>query len=214
MKVPRRLPRERPPGTPEREAMLDAVIELVVERDFEGVSAEAIAERSGAGIDDFRREFADVTDCTLEAYWRATEDFTDLVQDAFESEGPWRDSLRASAYTAARWIRDNPLIVEFGTVRMFRTGLFAQAQRESHLHLMVDLIDCARQELEDPESMSRSAAESVFGSIYERLVKAQGEGGGVGPPENFVPELMYLAVRPYFGHEVAQEELEIPPPPQ
>jgi hypothetical protein len=32
------------------------------------------------------------------------------------------------------------------------------------------------------------------------------------PPEDFVPELMFLAVRPYLGNRVALEELGIPPP--
>jgi hypothetical protein len=30
--------------------------------------------------------------------------------------------------------------------------------------------------------------------------------------EDVVPDLMFVAVRPYLGHEAAREELSIPPP--
>jgi len=149
----------------------------------------------------------------LAAYWLHTDRFTAIVTAAFEEEDAWRDSLRAAAYAAARYLRDNPRIVDFGTVQLFQAGLLAQAQRESHLQLMVGMIDAGRQELDDPDSMTRSAAEAAFGSIYEAVVKRVQAGEGTGAAEAFVPELMYIAVRPYLGHEVAKEELEIPPPP-
>ena len=74
------------------------------------------------------------------------------------------------------------------------------------------MIDAGRRELDDPESMGRSAAEGVFGSIYEALVKEQQAGKGTEAAYEFVPELMYIAVRPYLGHDAAREELSIPAP--
>jgi AcrR family transcriptional regulator len=200
--------------TAERQRLDDAVVGLMVEQGYERMTAPAVAERAGVGPAEFERYFADVEDAVLQVYWRHTDEFTALVWAAYEAEGSWRDGLRAGAYRAARYLRDNPDIVRFGTVQMFGAGLMAQAQRESHLHRMVDLIDAGRQELDDPDSIGRGVAEGVFGSIYELLVKeVQGEGGTRAAAE-FVPDLMYIAVRPYLGHEAAREELRMPPPPE
>lgn len=198
----------------EREHICEAMIDVVLERGNEEATVELVVDRAGVDRSTFDRYFDDPQDCILQAYWAHTDRYTALVTGAFEREGNWRDSLRAAAYTAARYIRDNPRIVKFGTIQMFEAGPMAQAQRESHLHQMVELIDAGRQELDDPDSLGRGVAEGVVGSIYQTLVKEVQQGRGTGSAENFVPELMYIAVRPYLGHEVAREELTIPPPPE
>lgn len=213
-----------PPGEPgatvvdaassEREALMVTVVELMAADGYEALTPESLAARAGVEVAVFERYFASVQDAVLQVYWRYTDEFTDLLLAAYGTEERWRDGLRAAAYAAARWIRDNPTVVRFGTVRMFSAGLMAQAQRESHLQRLVDLIDGGRQELEDPDSVGRGVAESVFGSIYEFLVREVQSGGGTRGAESFVPELMYIAVRPYLGHEAAREELTIPAPPE
>jgi AcrR family transcriptional regulator len=201
-----------PAGTDaERDLILEAMIDLVIERGNDGVSAEAATELAGVEPAAFDRHFSSAEDCVLQAYWKHTDAFTDRVEAAFNREHAWRDSLRAAAYEAARYVRDNPRIVRFGTVQMFQVGPMAQAQRESHLHRMVDMIDAGRRELDDPDSLGRGVAEGVFGSIYAYLVK-EVQGGGTKSAEEFVPGMMYIAVRPYLGHEAAHEELSIPAP--
>ena len=148
----------------------------------------------------------------LKTYQYCREEFNGLLFAAYEGERTWRDGLRAAAYAAAYYLRDHPDVVRFGTVEMFKAGLTAQSYRESHLQEMVDLIDAGRQELEDPESVGRGVAEATFGSIYEFIIKEVQSGRGTAHGEEFVPDLMYLAVRPYLGHERAREELSIPPP--
>ena len=130
---------------------------------------------------------------------------------AFEAGSCWRDSLRASAYAVVRFMRDNPREVGFGALHILAAGDLAQALPGAQLQRWVDLIDLGRQELDDPDSMGRGVAEGVLGSIHGRLLKELENGGGTGSLEQFVPELMYIAVRPYLGHEVAREELELPP---
>lgn len=201
--------REPPP------AVAAAVVELMVERGYAEMTTADVAERAGIAQGELEEIFETLEECVLGVYWLHTDAFTEVVFDAYEEGERWRDGFRLAAYAAARWIRDNPAIVRFGTVEMFGAGLMAQAQRESHLQRMVDLIDAGRQELEDPDSIGRGVAESVFGSIYEFLIRELREGGGgTQGAESYVPDLMYLAVRPYLGHDVAREELSIAPPPE
>jgi AcrR family transcriptional regulator len=199
---------------PELERLCVALLDEVVARGYENATVEGVIDRAGLDRAAFDRHFSDLQDCMLHVYWHHTDEFTDLVRGAFDSEELWRDALRSAGYTAARYIRDNPRIVNFGTIQMFKAGLMAQVQRASHLQMMVDMIDAGRGELDDPESIGRSAAEGAFGSIYEVLVREQQAGKGTKSACDFVPELMYIAVRPYFGHDVAREELEIPAPPE
>lgn len=206
-------PSEVPAGSEaECDLILEAMIDLVIERGNDGIGAAAATELAGVEPDAFHRHFSSTEDCILQAYWKHTDDFTKRVEAAFNGEGTWRDSLRAAAYEAARYVRDNPRIVRFGTVQMFQVGPMAQAERESHLHRMVDMIDAGRQELEDPDSLGRGVAEGVFGSIYSYLVKEVQGNRGTKSAEDFVPGLMYIAVRPYLGHDAAHEELSIPAP--
>jgi AcrR family transcriptional regulator len=195
-----------------RDRICEGMIDLVIEGGNESATAAAASERAGVDVATFDRYFEGVEDCILQAYWKHTDEFTARVEAAFGAEESWRDSLRAAAYEAARYIRDNPRIVRFGTVQMFQAGPMAQAQRESHLQRMVEMIDAGRQELDDPDSLGRGVAEGVFGSIYSHLVKDVQAGKGTKAAEDYVPELMFIAVRPYLGQEAAMEELTIPAP--
>jgi hypothetical protein len=55
------------------------------------------------------------------------------------------------------------------------------------------------------------AAESIVGAIAQ-LMARNSERDDPRDPVAAVPEMMYLAVRPYLGEEAARRELTIPPP--
>jgi len=201
-------------ASPPRQRVREAIMDLVLANGVEAITAGMVIERAGVDVAFFEREFGTLEDCYVKVYEENTEAFEQVVDAAFASRYSWRDGLRASAYAAARFIRDHPREVRFGVVQMFSAGERAQLSRERLLHRMVDLVDLGRQELDDPDSMSRGVAESAIGSIYTQLITDLQAGRGTGGAESFVPDLMYVAVRPYLGHEAAAEELTIPPPPE
>lgn len=192
----------------EREQFRAALTDLVLERGCEAVTVEMAIERAGLERGVFDRHFADLSDCLLDAYLAYSGDFDRRVFGAFEAEEGWRDGMRAAAYAAARFVRDRPREIRFGAVALLQAGPVIQAHRANHLQRLVDLVDGARQELDDPDSLNRAVAEGVLGSINETVVR-QLQSGNVRAPEDYVPELLYIAVRPYFGHEAAREELEM-----
>lgn len=197
-----------------RERICEATLDLVSECGYEGVTVDEVVARAGVGRPDFERLFAGREQLYVSLFEQLAGEFEDDVLTAFRAHDAWRDSLRACAYAAARWLRDHPREIGFGVFQMLAAGDLAQVHRESQLQRMVDLIDLGRQELDDPDSMGRGVAEGVIGSIYGLLVKELQDGDGVAAAEGYVPEMMYLAVRPYLGHDVAREELSIPPPPE
>jgi hypothetical protein len=74
----------------------------------------------------------------------------------------------------------------------------------------VDLIDAGRAHAEDPEGLSRGTAEMAAGSIYvitqNKILEGRLERG-----ENFLVDLVYLAVLPYLGARAAASELRVQP---
>jgi len=201
-------------GASEREQLMDALMDEVIGRGYEATDEAAIAARAGLDRAAFDRHFSGVADCYEQTYKRNYAVFDRLVFGAFEAQASWRDGLRASAYAAARYLRDYDREVRFGVIPALGASEQVAAYRDRSFQRIVDLIDAGRQETENPEAIGRGVAESTLGSIYETLVRRLGEeGGGARSAEDFVPEMMYIAVRPYLGQEAAREELSIPPPP-
>ncbi|HEX5712532.1 MAG TPA: TetR/AcrR family transcriptional regulator [Solirubrobacterales bacterium] len=198
----------------ERARIREATLDLVAEGGYEAATVEAVVARAGVSRAQFDQRFAGKDDLYVALFEEIAAEFEAEVNDAFDAHDAWRDGLRACAYAAARFIRDHPREVSFGVLQMFVAGDLAQAYRERQLQRMADLIDRGREELDDPDSINRSVAEGAIGSIYATLTKELQSGAGVVRAEEFVPDMMYIAVRPYLGHEVAREELSIPPPPE
>lgn len=201
------------PDAERRQQIVAAMIELVVEHGYGATTVKQLLARAGVSRADFRRLFAGKRACFLAVYEEIGQSFTGAVFAAFEREGGWRDGLRAAAYAAARWVGEHPREARYATVETMMAGEFAVARREATLRRFVDLIDAGREQAEDPEPASRAMAEGVVGGILGMLSKNLRRGTRARP-EDFVPELMFLAVRPYLGIEAAREELTIPPPPE
>jgi AcrR family transcriptional regulator len=187
-------------------------MQLVVDNGFDATSVDAVLAQAEVERADFDQRFSDLRDCCMQIYIANMDDFNAAVFGAASGDEPWQDRLRAAAYSAARYIQARPVQTRFDMIQMLGVGELAQAYRDRMLGRIVDLIDEGRQELDEPESMSREVAVSIFGSVYQSLLKELRGRRGPAPVERFVPQLMYIAVRPYLGHDVACEELRLPAP--
>jgi AcrR family transcriptional regulator len=197
----------------ERDRIREAVLDLVFDHGCDGTSVEMVVARAGVEEGAFEREFGDLENCFLEIYLESNDRFRETVEAAYAEGETWRENLRSAAYAAARFLEKRPREVRLNVSQVFAAGEMAVIERDRYYQLFVDYIDAGRQELDDPDSMSRSVAEGVMGSIAAAMFKGVAQTGDAGKAEDFVPELMFIAVRPYLGHEVALEELQISPPP-
>ncbi len=201
-----------PDRSPARARLREATIALVLERGLEGVDPQALCARAGFEPAEFKRDFGGVPECALRVYLANIDEFDRVLRAAADPADPWRLRLRRTAYAAARHVRDRPLSTRFDMIAMLEAGEVAQAHRDRYVRTLVDLIDEGRNELDDPEALGSATAESVFGAIYALLARELVGKGGTRRAEETVPQLMYLAVRPYLGERVAREELAVPPP--
>lgn len=135
-----------------------------------------------------------------------------VVRRAFESEERWPDSLRAGAYAQARWIAAHPEEVRFMMLETLWASELTGALRDQFLAEYTAMIDAGRAVAPDPDAVPPLAAESVIGAIIQVLARYSSGQAAQRDPVAAVPEMMYLAVRPYLGEEAARRELSIPPP--
>lgn len=192
-----------------REAMLD----LVCERGYPSTTIEAISAGAEVAAEDFELVYGSREEAFLEIFGEESARFVAVTERAFEGERAWRDGLRAAAYAAARWIQSHPRESRFCILEVLSAGETARLHRERTLQHFVGLVDRGRRELDDPDSVSPYFAAAIVGAFAEMLVRRIVDGEDPSSAENLVPELMYIAVRPYVDSGEAEKELTIPPPP-
>jgi AcrR family transcriptional regulator len=146
-----------------------------------------------------------------EAVQAGTDELLARVAVVYANEDCWRDRLRAVAHEMLRFLREDPERARMMTVDVLSAGERAQLIRDQGMQGLIELIDQGRQELPDPNSMTRATAEGIGGAIYNRI-HVEIAAGRFDKLEQMVPELMYNAVLPYLGTQAAREELAMPAP--
>jgi len=195
-----------------RAALMEAMLELVIERGYEATSVSDVAELAGVAAADFDACFASKEECAIAVFDHFQADFEEKVRGAYAREPTWPDNLRAASYAIARWARENPRGMKFGTVEMMWVSEAAQARRVAGFETFLGMIEAGRAVAPDPDAIPADTAGRLMGSMAEILTRRiQGKSFD---PEGFVPELMALIVGAYLGEEAGARELAIPPPPR
>jgi AcrR family transcriptional regulator len=203
-----------PDVSPERARIRAVVIPLAVEHGIPNLTAEMVCRAAAVDLPVFTEHFAGIPDCCMQIYVANIDEFDRIVFGAVECTDGWPDRLRVSAYATARYLRTRSLEARFNFVEMLEAGDEAQVYRDRYVRRIVALIDEGRSHHPEPDSLGDDVALAAFGSIYEFLVRQFQSFDDIAQIERHVPGLMYLAVRPYLGHEAARAELTIPPPPE
>jgi AcrR family transcriptional regulator len=203
-----------PLQSPERARIRLALIDAALRDGLPSVTVEQICREAGVERATFERDFAGVADCAIQVYKANIAEFDRIVFVAVERQRGWPPRLRAAAYAALSYVAERPGEARFNFVSMLEAGDAMQLPRDRYVRRVVALIDEGRAVAPDPGSIPPGTAEAAFGSVYQFiLTKVVEDPDALAHARDFVPELMYVAVRPYLGHEAALRELEIPPPP-
>jgi AcrR family transcriptional regulator len=203
----------RPGSDPYEDPIAKALVDVVVERGYEAASVEEVVERAGVSRAEFDRRFDGKEDCVRAVFDAFATEFERRVGLAYAAHHDWRTGLRAAAYECAHWMTENPKLVHFGAVELLAAeSEMIRVRREQAFAFAAGLIDAGRAGARDPEAISDSTAVMAIGSIVQLLIHRLQSGAEIGEPRRLIPELMYVAVRPYVGEEVAREELTMPPP--
>ena len=192
-------------ASPERERIVEALIEIAAERGYAETTIELILERAGLDRPAFDRHFRGKYDCFLSAWQEMNEGCMREMLDAFNSQQDWPDRLRAVACEIVDGLRNDPSRATFA-VEVLAAGDAARARRDMTMRVIASLIDAGRNEMDDPEAVPHTTAEALAGSAYGQVYAKVVRGRAEDLPA-LVPQLMSAAVMPYLGVEAGLAEL-------
>jgi AcrR family transcriptional regulator len=192
-------------ASPERERIVEALIEIAAERGYAETTIELILDRAGLDRPAFDRHFRGKYDCFLTAWQEINEGCMREMLEAFNSQEEWPDQLRAVACEIVDNLRHDPNRASFA-VEVLSAGDAARARRDMTMRVIASLIDAGRNEMDDPESVPHTTAEALAGSAYGQVYAKVVRGEADELPA-LVPQLMSAAVMPYLGVEAGLAEL-------
>ena len=195
---------------PVRERIATAMIELAAEQGLEATTIAMVCERAAVGRPAFDRHFAGKEDCFLQAHGEIALEFCRRVSAAYAGPRGWHDRIWAGAWAAMRFLQEDAVRARFFVVAVNGAGSRAQARRDRILQGLADMIDAGRSELEEPQAVSHSTAEMVSGAIYGTIM-VKVRDGAIERGEEFLSELVYMAMMPYLGARAAEDELLVEP---
>jgi AcrR family transcriptional regulator len=190
-----------------------AVIEVVAVRGFADASVAEILARADVPREEFDLLFTGKADAVLRVFESYIDDFKRRVGSAYRSTPSWPDNLRAVAYEFVSWIEDHPYAYEFGMLRILDAGEMARLRREEVFTWCAGMIDAGREVAPDPGAVPQAAPLIAVGAVVDMATRHAAHELEADPWAT-VPQLMYAAVLPYLGEDLARAELTRPPPPR
>lgn len=191
--------------TGKRERILEGMLEAVGSRGYEQTTVQDAIEAAGLYRQAFYDSFRDKEDCYLQALeagamWAESA----MRESAAQEEPSWRGRLRGSLRGLLEFLDNRPRIGRALLVEVHAAGPRAVEKRTDAMARAAQLIDLAREEGDDtaPAISAEAVAAGILAVLHTRLAGESEDGF-----ELLLPELMYLAVLPYFGADAAAAEL-------
>jgi AcrR family transcriptional regulator len=198
------------PCLQERARVHDTLIELCFERGFANVTVEALCQRAAIRPAVFREEYTDTEDCLCQVYEVERARIMGRLAEACAGVGSWRQRVRISAYVTLRLLTEDEKLTNFVVNEVRIAGDRSRIMIGEALATLFDLLDEGRLQRSGPGMISRDTAVAVGGGIFNQIYSAVGRGEPVSA--NVVPQMLYTAMLPYLGREMALEELSTPSP--
>ncbi len=194
----------------QRERLLAAMLRATAELGYRELSVQDVLDRAGVSRPTFYEHFENKEDCFLAALDVAAARLRERLETAGEEGGTWRERLRLSLAELLRFVNEEPDTAMTLIVDARAACPPALLRRDELLDHFSSCLDTrVRSESLTEEPPSAIAAAGIVGGIeallYSRINRGETEG-----IESLLPSLMYFAVLPYEGHEVASEELAVP----
>jgi AcrR family transcriptional regulator len=186
------------------------MVEMVGNHGYAAVDVETVCERAQVSRSHFDRCFADLEDCFLGLHDEVMEEICARAGTACEGRETWHDRIWAAGLAAMRYLQEDPVRARFLIVAVNGAGSGAQTRRDRIVQRIADLLDHGRGEVDGERPVSRCTAEIAAGAVYGTIM-TKVEAGSIDRGEEFLPELIYLAVMPYLGARAAEDELLVQP---
>jgi AcrR family transcriptional regulator len=189
-----------------RRQMERAALELSGELGYRGMTVAELISRSDSNLDRFYRAYGSKFDCYLVAYEEAIEAFCERLLEICDASPDWPSGMRAALGELARFLAQEPALAKGLFAEVHVAGGAALEKRNEVFERLSRAIDRARRETSGsrhspPPVTSRFILSAIEAAVVRYLATADREDFAVQ-----VPGLLYLALAPYLGTEVAARE--------
>lgn len=190
--------------TGKRERILEGMLETVGSQGYESTSVQDALSAAGLYRQAFYDSFRDKEDCYLQAIDAGSAWVELAMREAAAGETTWRGGLRGALAGLLAFLDERPAVGRALLVEVHAAGPLAVEKRTEAMERAVAMMDLARQEGEGaaPAISAEAVVAGILAVLHTRL-----SGQERTDFSRLLPELMYLAVLPYFGPEAAAAEM-------
>lgn len=153
------------------------------------------------------RGHVDGNELRFASAWECLESaFLDRLAAATSGVEDWRDRFRAAATEVIELVESHRREARFLAVDALTAGELGRTRQLSLAAKVAEMVDCAREQLEDPDSVPPATAPWIVGIFFDRIYRRCATGAG--PDLRLqLPELCFLAISAYFGTDAGLREL-------
>jgi AcrR family transcriptional regulator len=195
----------------QRERLLAGMLRATAELGYREVSVQEVLDRAGVSRPTFYEHFENKEACFLAAFDNAATRLRVRLEAAAEDGEGWRPRFRLGLEELLRFVTEDPDAAMSLIVDARAACPPALERRDELLDHFASCLD-TQVRAESAAAPSAIAAAGIIGGI-EALLYARLNRGEADDVQSLLPSLMYFAVLPYEGHEVASEELALMPTP-
>ncbi|HET7121364.1 MAG TPA: TetR family transcriptional regulator [Solirubrobacterales bacterium] len=180
------------------------MLEAVGAEGYERATVQAALDRAGVYRQAFYDSFDGKEDCYLQALDAGSEWVETEMRAASGGAVTWRQQLRGGLAGLLRFLDNEPDIGRALFVEVHAAGPRAVAKRTAAMERAAAQIDRGRAESDGsaPAISAEAVVAGILAVLHTRLAAGQTDDFA-----RLLPELMYLAVLPYFGADEAAAEM-------
>jgi AcrR family transcriptional regulator len=190
--------------TGKRQLILQGMLRSVGTHGYERTTVQDAIAAAGLYRQAFYDDFENKEDCFLQAIDAGSAWIELAMREAANGETTWRRRLRGCLAGLLRFLDEQPEIGRALLVEVHAAGPRAVGKRTEAMERAAAMVDRAREESEEvaPAIAAEAVVAGILAVLHTRLAAEQTSGF-----ELLLPELMYLAVLPYFGAAAAAAEM-------
>jgi AcrR family transcriptional regulator len=216
--VPLRPPAEPPLAAPQRqrnwreqarrsrrERMLGAMIDTAAERGYHQTSMNDVAARAGVSRDTLRQQFGDKQAMFIAAHDWLVEQLAEYVAPAYQSPGSWPERLSRALAALLTAIAYRPQGARVAIIEVLAAGRPAHQHHLAAIDTFARYIDQGRPRngRRLPPTIARVVAGAAAARIHKEIAT-----GHTSQLRDLHPQLLYLTLLPYLGHQRARQHAE------
>lgn len=192
--------------TGKQQRILQGMLEAVGTQGYERATVQDAIAAAGVYRQAFYDSFQDKEDCYLQALEAGSAWIELAMREAATGETTWRGQLRGALTGLLRFLDLQPAMGRALFVEVHAAGPLAVQKRTEAMERAAVAMDLAREESDNgaPAISAEAVAAGILAVLHSRLAANQTSGFS-----RLLPELMYLAVLPYFGADVASVEMRL-----